>query len=189
MPNANQLDAIHSAIQIENGQILIATRDQSLILFSNKIKNGNFEKIFEIKKSWPMQAYSPFEIKQNLIGVSWDYDDLEAEESYEEEEQWEENHKDDGIYIYSIDNDKIIEKKILRGTYFGGEYSYVVAEDKLILTKKDGIVLYNLNNYELMLEFKENDDIYPRIYPFNEKYFILFYIKDTKAKIKLYNIN
>ena len=37
-------DEVNGVIQIENGQIVVATRDQSLILYSNKIKQGNFEK-------------------------------------------------------------------------------------------------------------------------------------------------
>ena len=62
-------DELNSVIQIENGQILVAARDQRVILFDNKIQNGKFGKLFEIKKKWPMEATSVFEIRNNLIGV------------------------------------------------------------------------------------------------------------------------
>ena len=125
-----------------------------------------------------------FEIRKNLIGVSWEYDDAEADESYTEEME-KNNHSNDGIFIYSIDNNKIIEKKILHGYYFG--YSYIVMEDKLILKKNSEIFVYNLNNYELRFKFQENT--YLNINPFNEKYFIVYYKDGTKAIIKLFNIN
>ena len=179
-------DEINSVIQIENGQILITARDQSLILFSNKIKNGNFEKLFEINQPWPMAPDLLFEIRNNLIGVSWEYDDAEADESYTEEME-KNNHSNDGIFIYSIDNNKIIEKKILHGYYFGGKYSYIVMEDKLILKKNSEIFVYNLNNYELRFKFQEYT--YLKMNPFNEKYFIVYYKDGTKAIIKLFNIN
>jgi hypothetical protein len=55
---------INGAIQIENGQFIISTRDQHLILFSQYINNKNFKKLFEIQKPWPMEALSPFKIKK-----------------------------------------------------------------------------------------------------------------------------
>jgi WD40 repeat protein len=73
-------DEVNRVIQIENGQILVATRDQHLILFNNKITKGNFEKLFEIKMSRYKNAVTLFEIRNNLIGVSWEYDDAEADE-------------------------------------------------------------------------------------------------------------
>ena len=62
-------DELNNVIQIENRQILVAARDQRVILFGNKIQNGKFVKLFEIKKKWPMEATSVFEIRNNLIGV------------------------------------------------------------------------------------------------------------------------
>ena len=41
---------INGAIQIENGQFIISTRDQHIILFSQYINNKNFNKLFEIQK-------------------------------------------------------------------------------------------------------------------------------------------
>ena len=180
-------DEINSVIQIENGQILITARDQSLILFSNKIKNGNFEKLFEIKQPWPMAPEHLLEIRKNLIGVSWNYDDEEADESYTEEME-KNNHSKDGIYIYLIDNNKIIEKKNFVSLFFlMDQYSFIVMEDKLILKRNNEIFVYNLDNHELNFKFQENNNF--DMYQFNKKYFIVFYKDDTKAIIKLYNIN
>ena len=53
-------DELNGAIQIENGQILVAARDQTLILFDNKIRNGKFIKLFEVKKKWAMEPTSFF---------------------------------------------------------------------------------------------------------------------------------
>ena len=58
--------------------------------------------------------------------------------------------------------------------------------NKLILTKDQILDVYNLNNFELMFQLKENS--YLDIYPFNEKYFSIFYKEGTKVIIKLYNI-
>ena len=71
------------------------------------------------------------------------------------------------------------------GSYFS-IYSYAILDNKLILTKDQILDVYNLNNFELMFQLKENS--YLDIYPFNKKYFIIFYKEGTKAIIKLYNI-
>ena len=78
-------DEINGAIQIENGQFLIVARDQSLLLYSNEILNRTFQKLYEIKIEWPMQPESLFEIKNNYIGVGWEYDDAEADDTSEDE--------------------------------------------------------------------------------------------------------
>ena len=178
-------DEINRVIQIENGQILVTTRDQHLILFNNKITKGKFEKLFEIKKKWPMRAISLFEIRNNLIGVFWNFDDAEKDEIIKDINIMKKYHSNDGIYIYSIQNNKIIHKKTLFGSYFSF-YSYAILDNKLILTKDQILDVFNLNNFELMFELKENS--YLDIYPFNEKYFSIFYKEGTKVIIKLYNI-
>ena len=38
-------DEINGVIQIENGQFIVSTRDQHIILFSKYINNKNFQKI------------------------------------------------------------------------------------------------------------------------------------------------
>lgn len=184
-------DEVNGVIQIENGQILVATRDQHLILFSNKIKNGYFYKLFEIKKKWPMEAASIFEIRNNLIGVFWKRDDAEADDIIPIKEGCYKKHSNDGLYIYSVNNDKIIEKKALKfidNSFKTQKYSYIVINDKLILKKINEIDVYGLNNYAPLFKLKFDFSLF-NVYPFNEKYFSLFYKEGNKAKIKLYNIN
>ena len=189
-------DELNGVIQIENGQILIATRDQHIILFSNKIKNGNFEKLFEVKKYWPLEAASIFEIRKNIIGVFWERDDEEADDCFTQERFYK-NHSNDGLYIYSVNNNKIIEKKALKfiAKSFTGliraakqKYSHIVMNDKLILKKNNEIDVYNSNNYTPLFKFKFDFGLF-NIYPFNEKYFCIFYKEGNNAKIKLYNVN
>ena len=184
-------DEINGIIQIENGQILVATRDQSLLLFSNKITDGNFEMLFEIKKAWPMQVSDPFEIKNNLIGVCWEYDDAEADETYDDD-TYELNHSNDGLFFYLIDNNEIKGKKIFKNiSIFPEKYFFILLENKFILsyynkgTKELGV--FDSNNLEFI--FKIRLDFSSYIYPFNKKHFILFYLKDNIAKINIYNIN
>lgn len=114
-------DEINGAIQIENGQFLIATRDQSLLLYSNIIINGTFQKLFGIKKEWPMEALSIFEIKNNFIGVSWEYDDAEADDTIDEEDA-NDKHKNDGLIIYLVNNNEIKEKKIMGKKKVSGKF-------------------------------------------------------------------
>ena len=189
-------DEINRVIQIENGQILVATRDQHLILFNNKIIKGNFEKLFEIKKKWPINAISLFEIRNNLIGVFWEFDDA-SYDTPSTEEGFLKKHSNDGLYIYSIQNNKIFEKKNFK---FMSEsfwklkrnkekkYSYVIINNKLILKKNKEIDVYDLNNYSFLFKFNFDFNEF-NICPFNEKYFSIFYKEGTKAIIKLYNIN
>lgn len=59
-----------------------------------------------------MEVDSLFEIRNNLIGVSGYYDDVEADEDYTEEMEINNNYSNDGIYIYLIDDNKIILKKL-----------------------------------------------------------------------------
>ena len=89
------------------------------MLFDNKIKDKKFQKLYEIKKYWTMVASNLFEIKNNLIGVCWKYDDdEESDNSFESEQTYNINHLNDGITIYSIENNQIKEKKILKQKIF-----------------------------------------------------------------------
>ena len=185
-------DELNGAIQIENGQILVAARDQTIILFDNKIQNGKFVQLFKIKKKWAMEPTSLFEIKNNLIGVSWQYDDAEADYTIEESMNIHKYHENDGIYIYLISSNKMIEKNILKHKNFvrGLRYKpYFVLEDKLILGTFDNIFVYNINNFEIIFNLSTNNFSPCNIYPFNEKHFIVFKNEGTKAKFILYNIN
>ena len=185
-------DELNSIIQIENGQILVAARDQRVILFDNKIQNGKFVKLFEIKKKWPMEATSVFEIRNNLIGVPWKFDDAEKDYTIKDIKMIHRNHLNDGIYIYLISKDKIIQKKILnckrfaRGLYYK---PYFAMEDKLILGTFDYIFIYKLNTFETMFKLSTKNLRLCNIYQFNEKNFILFEREGSKAKFILYNIN
>ena len=73
-------------------------------------------KLSEIKKKWPMAVNSVFEIRNNLIGATWKYDDAEAD-SIRDERKFHQNHLNDGIYLYLINNNKIIQKKIFKCNY------------------------------------------------------------------------
>ena len=107
-------DEINNAIQIDNGQFLISARDQTLLLFNNRINNGTFQKLFKIKKDWPMEPLSLFEIKNNFVGACWVYDDPETENSFSDGENYYNYHKNDALIIYSINNNEIKEIKILK---------------------------------------------------------------------------
>ena len=185
-------DELNSVIQIENGQILVAARDQRVILFDNKIQNGKFVKLFEIKKKWPMEATSVFEIRNNLLGVPWKFDDAEKDYTIKDIKMIHRNHLNDGIYIYLISKDKIIQKKILhcKGFARGLCYKpYFAMENKLILGTYEYIFVYKLNTFETMFKLSSNYLRSYNIYPFNEKNFILYERKGSKAKFILYNIN
>ena len=187
-------DEINDAIQIENGQFLIATRDQTLLLYSNIIKNGTFQKILEIKKEWPMQVLSVFEIKSNFIGVSWEYDDAEADDTSTDVEMHNNNHKNDGLIIYYVNNNEIKEKKFMEKKLVYGKFFFVLFENTFILNYsidfEDEIGLFNLNNFEQICKLKIKNERYLSyyIYPFNKDYFVLF--KDDKGiKFEVYNCN
>jgi hypothetical protein len=179
-------DEINGAIQIENGQFLIATRDQTLLLYSNIIINGTFQKLFEIKKEWPMQALSIFEIKNNFIGVSWEYDDAQADETIGEDEDEDDRFKNDGLIIYLVNNNEIKEKKIMEKKLVSGKFFFVLLENIFILQYsinfEDEIGLFDLNNFEQQCKLKIENAY---IYPFNKDYFVLFR-NDKDIKFELY---
>ena len=192
-------DEINGIIQIENGQIVVATRDQSFLVYSNNITEGKFIKLYDIHKPWPMEARSLFEIKNNLIGICWEYDDAEADLSYDEP-TFELNHSNDGLAIYLIDN-KIKEKKVLSRILISRKNAFILLEDKFILNyytpqfafelNIKGIGVYNLNNLEFMFKFTY-DYFKLNLCPFNKKYFVLLYREShekNKEKINIYDSN
>ena len=67
-------------------------------------------------------------------------------------------------------------------------YFYAIIDNKLILKKNKEVDVYDLNNYSFLFKFNFDFDVF-YIYPFNEKYFTVFYTGVNKAIIKLYNIN
>ena len=66
---------------------------------------------------------------------------------------------------------------------------YFVLENKLIIGTFDSIFVYKLNTFEIMFKLDSNNLVLYNIYPFNEKNFIVFERKGSKAKFILYNIN
>jgi len=99
------------------------------------------------------------------------------------------NHIYDGLYIYLVSNNKLIQKKFISFKGSLENNSYIVKDDKLILKLFDEIIVYELNNFEIMWKISVTNLIQSYIYPFNERYFILFGFRESKAKFILYNIN
>ena len=123
---------INGAIQIENGQFIVSTRDQHLILYSQYINNKNFDKLYEIEKPWPMDALCPFEIKKNIVGVYWQYDDAENDDTITDDEEMDKNHSNDGLFIYEIKNNKIQEIKIIKNEPTN-YHSFIYLKNALIM--------------------------------------------------------
>jgi hypothetical protein len=139
-----------------------------------------------------MEATTVFEIRNNLIGVPWKFDDAEKDYTIKDIKSFHRFHLNDGIYIYLISKDKIIQKVILKCKGFarGAYYKpYFAMGDKLILGTFDYIFVYKLNTFETMFKLSSNNLSSCNIYPFNEKNFILFQREGSKAKFILYNIN
>ena len=172
-------DELIGAIQIENGQFLVSTRDQRLLLYSNKIINGTFQNLFEISKEWPMWAISLFEIKNNFAGVSWLYDGVEADDTPSEDgESGVDYHKNDGLIIYFVNNNEIKEKKILEKKIVLDKVFFILLKDTFILQYhkdyKDEIGLFDLSNFDQLSRLKIASNSSFCIYPFNEEYFVCF---------------
>ena len=186
-------DEINGVIQIENGQFIVSTRDQHIILFSQYINNKNFNKLYEIEKPWPMEALSPFEIKNNIIGVYWIFDDFENDEIYSDNDKVDKDHSNDGLYIYEIKNNKIYEIKILKidpEDYHSFIYLKNVLimkcykkYEKLILTL-DKINFQIINNLTYTDDFSQSFDISS----FDNNFFILvIYEVDKPIIFKIYD--
>ena len=192
---------INGAIQIENGQFIISTRDQHIILFSQYINNKNFNKLFEIEKPWPMEALSPFEIKKNIIGVYWRYDDAENDETITDDEEMEKNHSNDGLFIYEIKNNEIKEIKILKNEPID-YHSFIYLKNTLIMEYYKNfnkqILTLDRNNLQIInnLEFTDDSRSSCDMSSFGSNFFIVamwkknepikFIIYDNKSNKKVY---
>ena len=91
-----------------------------------------------------MEATSVFEIRNNLIGVPWKFDDEEADCTYKDIKTIHRNHLNDGIYIYLISNNKIMQKKKLNCKRFTKGLCYepnFAMGDKLFLEALDYICI------------------------------------------------
>ena len=148
------------------------------------------KKLYEIKKEWPMQPESLFEIKNNFIGVGWEYDDAEADDTSVDEETANNNHKNDGLIIYLVNNNNIKEKKFFQKKTVFGKFFFVLYEERFILkyyiNQKYEIVFFDLNSFELMYKLKVESNFYCFIYPFNKDYFV-FLKDDNEIKFEIYN--
>ena len=69
-----------------------------------------------------MEATYVFEIRNNLIGVPWKFDDAEKDYTIKDIKMIHRNHLNDGIYIYLISRCKIIQKEILKCKRFPRGY-------------------------------------------------------------------
>jgi len=80
-----------------------------------------------------MAPLSLFEIKNNLIWVSWEYNDVEADDSISDNlnGKYFINHKIDGLIIYLVDNNEIIEQKYLEKIILIGKYFFVFLKKKI----------------------------------------------------------
>ena len=80
-----------------------------------------------------MAPLSLFEIKNNLIWVSWEYNDVEADDSISDNlnGKYLINHKIDGLIIYLVDNNEIIEQKYLEKIILIGKYFFVFLKKKI----------------------------------------------------------
>ena len=185
-------DEINGAIQNENGQFIITTRDQHIILYSKYINNKNFNKLYEILKPWPMEALCPFEIKKNIIGVYWQFDDAENDESINDSDEWEINHSNDGLYIYEIKNNQIQEIKILKKE--PSEYhSFINFKNTLIMKYykkyKKKIITLDKTNLKFInnLTITNNFTLKWDISSFNHNYFIvIIWKKDEPITFQIY---
>ena len=57
-----------------------------ILIIDLKINNKNFQKLKEIEKDYPMEAHQPFEIKENIVGAYWNFDDAENDETISDNE-------------------------------------------------------------------------------------------------------
>ena len=180
-------DEINGAIQIENGQFIICTRDQHIILFSR-----HFKKLYEIKKDWPMEAERPFEIKKNIIGVYWDFDEAEYDGTDSDEEVYDQHHSHDGLYIYEVKNNEMKEIKFIP-KMTSSFHSLIYHKNNLIMKYNqkynEKISTLDLTNLKFInnLYFTKDNSINWDIAPYNNKYFIvIIYGKNKSVKFKIY---
>ena len=187
-------DEINGIIQIENGQFIVSTRGQHVILFSQYINNKNFNKLYEIQKPWPMEALCPFEIKKNIIGVYWQFDDAENDETITDEDEYNENHSNDGLFIYEIKNNKIEEIKILKKIDPTNYHSFIYLKNSLIMkyyiNYKKHILSLDRNNLQVInkLDFVDDSTKSCDISPFDSHLFIVaFWKKNEPIKFIIYD--
>ena len=84
-----------------------------------------------------MEAHQPFEIKENIIGVYWNFDDAENDETISDNEEAEINHLNDGLYIYEIKNDEMQEIKMIKKEPYN-YHSFIYLKNSIIIDDFEG---------------------------------------------------
>ena len=185
-------DGINGIIQIENGQFIVSTRDQHIILFSNYIINNNFYKLYELIKPFPMEAVRPFEIKNNIVGIYWQFNDTANDDTMTDNDEWDKNHSNDGLFIYEIKNNEIQEIKNFKKEP-SDYHSFIYLKNNLII--KDEIkfqkMISTLDRTNLSfinkLIFTDDNTLRWNFSPINHKFFIVVIWKREKPiKFKIY---
>jgi len=108
-----------------------------------------------------MEAHHPFEIKENIIGVYWNFDDAENDETISDNEEAEINHLNDGLYIYEIKNDEIQEIKMIKKDPYH-YHSFIYLKDSIIIDYFEGfkrkVFTLDKNNLQIINNLTFIDD-------------------------------
>ena len=141
-----------------------------------------------------MEALCPFEIKKNIIGVYWQFDDAENDETITDEDEYNENHSNDGLFIYEIKNNKIEEIKILKKIDPTNYHSFIYLKNSLIMkyyiNYKKHILSLDRNNLQVInkLDFVDDSTKSCDISPFDSHLFIVaFWKKNEPIKFIIYD--
>ena len=141
-----------------------------------------------------MEALCPFEIKKNIIGVYWQFDDAENDETITDEDEYNENHSNDGLFIYEIKNNKIEEIKILKKIDPTNYHSFTYLKNSLIMkyyiNYKKHILSLDRNNLQVInkLDFVDDSTKSCDISPFDSHLFIVaFWKKNEPIKFIIYD--
>jgi len=141
-----------------------------------------------------MEAHHPFEIKENIIGVYWNFDDAENDETISDNEEAEINHLNDGLYIYEIKNDEIQEIKMIKKDPYH-YHSFIYLKDSIIIDYFEGfkrkVFTLDKNNLQIInnLTFIDDNSLFWNISSFNSSYFVVAIWKEDKPiKFQIYEI-
>ncbi len=139
-----------------------------------------------------MEPLSLFEIKNNFVGVCWVYDDVEADNSFSEDEFYN-NHKNDALIIYSMNGNEIKEIKILKKIIVFGNKNknfFILLKNNFILKYSNNrtniIGIFDLNNFQIICKLKLETTLF-YIYPFKNNYFFLVKYNNDNLNIEIYN--
>ena len=141
-----------------------------------------------------MEAHQPFEIKKNIIGVFWNFDLAENDETVSDNEEWMNNFSNDGLYIYEIKNDEIQEIKMIKRDPYH-YHSFIYLKDSIIIDYfedfKRKVFTLDKNNLQIInnLTFLDDNSLFWNISAFNCSYFVVAIWKEDKPiKFQIYEI-